>query len=625
MKYRPDIDGLRALAILLVVGYHAFPQVAYAGFIGVDVFFVVSGYLITTIILDDLRKGTFSFRRFYARRIRRLFPALMIVMAATFAIGWYVLYPDEFERLGKHLAAGTLYVPNLIYWKEVGYFDTASETKPLLHLWSLGIEEQFYAAWPIALVMLFPVRGATAAAITAAVVLSFWAQSHALVAYSEASAFYLPMYRAWELLMGAGLAWVGGPGLDRRAGSTLYSALPSLIGVILIVTALIVIEPRAGFAGWLALLPTVGTLLIIASPHAWLNRQVLNHRLLVYIGLISYPLYLWHWPLLSFAQILGVTSWLARLTVVALSVCLAALTYEIIEKRVKKQEGPTAVFGLVSSSVALLCVGLIAASGSILPRNHSNRVQMIVDARRDWEYPGGLEPIEIDGVKVARKSGANEVVLFFGDSHMQQYAPRIAALIERDPANMKTAIFAAWGGCPPIPNVPIPKEPGVLCTEEERQAIIDYTQSPDVDSVVIGAYWNHYLADSDEPYDAFAELESFLAAIARQKRVFLVIDIPFGKEFDPATPSPLSRLWATYNDPIVFAEYPPHQARLRSAMIEMAHRTNVTVIDPIERLCTDGKCRTALDDGTPIYKDASHLRASYVREHADFIDVTIQR
>lgn len=148
-KYRPDIDGLRAVAVLAVVAFHAFPNWARGGFIGVDVFFVISGYLISTIIFKNLDKGTFSFTEFYARRIKRIFPALFLVLIACFAFGWFTLLADEYKQLGKHIAAGAGFISNFTLWNEAGYFDNSAETKPLLHLWSLGIEEQFYIVWPL--------------------------------------------------------------------------------------------------------------------------------------------------------------------------------------------------------------------------------------------------------------------------------------------------------------------------------------------------------------------------------------------------------------------------------------------------------------------------------------------
>ena len=204
MTRRSDIDGIRGIAVLAVVLFHAFPRVIRGGFVGVDVFFVLSGYLITGIILEDLGAGRFSFAAFYGRRVRRIFPALVVVLVAVAAIGWLFLFAREFLQLGRHVAGGAAFVSNLVLWNESGYFDNASETKPLLHLWSLGIEEQFYLAWPLLMVCSSRLRvHRWLVAVLGAVSLV------ACVAMSRtfpADAFYSPLTRWWEILIGAALA-----------------------------------------------------------------------------------------------------------------------------------------------------------------------------------------------------------------------------------------------------------------------------------------------------------------------------------------------------------------------------------------------------------------------------------
>src|SRR5437870_5550894 len=205
-KYRPDIDGLRALAVLSVVAFHAFPTSLPGGFLGVDVFFVISGYLISTIILENLDKGAFSLAEFYGRRVRRIFPALLVVLLASYVFGWLALLADEYAQLGKHIAAGAGFVSNLVLWNEVGYFDRSADTKPLLHLWSLGIEEQFYLAWPLLLWFSWK-RRFVAPVVLALAALSFIAT--ALWSNVDAVAtFYSPLTRFWELLGGSMLAWL---------------------------------------------------------------------------------------------------------------------------------------------------------------------------------------------------------------------------------------------------------------------------------------------------------------------------------------------------------------------------------------------------------------------------------
>ncbi|HKY08666.1 MAG TPA: acyltransferase, partial [Candidatus Binatia bacterium] len=203
--YRPDIDGLRALAVLAVIGYHTFPIWVTGGFTGVDVFFVISGFLISSIIFQSLDAGTFSLANFYARRIRRIFPALILVLASCLALGWHLLLTDEYIQLGKHTAGGAAFGPNFVLIKEAGYFDVTAESKPLLHLWSLGIEEQFYIVWPLLLLLLWRCMGKTLWVIAFLALGSFILNVY-LVSDKPVQTFYFPLTRCWELLMGAVLA-----------------------------------------------------------------------------------------------------------------------------------------------------------------------------------------------------------------------------------------------------------------------------------------------------------------------------------------------------------------------------------------------------------------------------------
>ena len=220
---RRDIDGLRAVAILAVLGFHTVPELLPGGFIGVDVFFVISGYLITRILLTSLEGGSFAFGAFYARRIRRIFPALIVVLAASFALGWFILLPAEFRQLGKHILAGAAFVSNLVFWNEAGYFDASAVHKVLLHLWSLGIEEQFYILWPLMLWAAWRWRLAAFWPILCVSVLSFIANLY-LTYTDPVAAFYSPLSRAWELGVGSLLACASLPGrlriFSRQHGST---------------------------------------------------------------------------------------------------------------------------------------------------------------------------------------------------------------------------------------------------------------------------------------------------------------------------------------------------------------------------------------------------------------------
>lgn len=205
-KYRPDIDGLRAIAVLSVVAFHAFPNYLKGGFIGVDIFFVISGFLISTIIFENLDKGTFSFSEFYARRIKRIFPSLLLVLVTSYTFGWFVLLSDEYTQLGKHIAAGAGFVSNFALWSESGYFDNSTDTKPLLHLWSLGIEEQFYIIWPPLLYVAWKRKFNLLTLVILVAFISFLLNLKG-VKHDSTATFYAPQTRFWELLCGNILAW----------------------------------------------------------------------------------------------------------------------------------------------------------------------------------------------------------------------------------------------------------------------------------------------------------------------------------------------------------------------------------------------------------------------------------
>lgn len=329
-KYRPDIDGLRAVAVLSVVAFHAFPSWLAGGFIGVDIFFVISGFLISTIIFENIENGTFSFKEFYARRIVRIFPALILVLTACLLVGWLALLSDELSQLGKHVVSGAAFISNFIFWNEAGYFDRSAETKPLLHLWSLGIEEQFYVIWPFILWMAWKKKVNFLLLTMILVVISFYLNISNFKTDPVAT-FYSPQTRFWELLSGSIMAW----GLRHIKYNKIYSNLFSLIGAILIIFGFIFISKDMGFPGYWAIVPVSGTLLfIIAGPHAWLNRYFLSNKVAVWFGIISFPLYLWHWPLLSFVRIVEgeLPSREVRIAVVVLSIILAWLTYQFIER-----------------------------------------------------------------------------------------------------------------------------------------------------------------------------------------------------------------------------------------------------------------------------------------------------
>lgn len=356
-EYRADIDGLRAIAILSVISFHAFPLQVRGGFIGVDIFFVISGFLISTIIFGSLERNRFSFVEFYIRRIKRIFPALVLVLAASFVFGWFTLFGDEYKQLGKQIAGGAGFISNFLFWHESGYFDRAAETKPLLHLWSLGVEEQYYIIWPVLLWAVWKLR-LNFLAITITVAAISFALNIVYMRNDAVAAFYLPQARFWELMMGSVLAYFSlhrknlptplKVSVDklicltadfRAAGmpADLLLHIWSLSGAVLIAIGILVITKDQGFPGWWALLPTLGAVMIISAGPRALPNRMLSNRVLVWFGLISYPLYLWHWSVLSFTHIIESEelSNALRIFSILISILLAWLTYGLVEKPVR--------------------------------------------------------------------------------------------------------------------------------------------------------------------------------------------------------------------------------------------------------------------------------------------------
>ena len=359
--YRADIDGLRAVAVLLVVGYHAQFQLISGGFIGVDVFFVISGFLITRIILGQAQAGAFSPLEFYSRRVRRIFPALIVVLAVSYLTGWFVLLPDGFALLGRSTAAGVAFVSNLFQLSQAGYFAPNAAEDPLLHLWSLGIEEQFYIFWPPLLLLMFRSkrRGFWMAAVAVA---SFGVSLMIFFGYQEWS-FYSPISRAWELLAGGIVAdrCIEHPQAPTRS-FVLRANLLASIGLAAIAGAAIALNSASPFPGAYALLPVLGAVLIIVSPGSAVNRILLSSRPMVLIGSISYPLYLWHWPVLVYLSIMrnGNPNLLEVWAALIVAGVLSWLTFRFVEIPLRRK--PDAVPGL---SFALLTVGVVGIATAV--------------------------------------------------------------------------------------------------------------------------------------------------------------------------------------------------------------------------------------------------------------------
>ncbi len=481
-----------------MVGFHAFPGLISGGFVGVDIFFVISGFLISTIIFGSLQRDTFSFVEFYSRRIRRIFPALLLILAAVGAFGWFALFADEYKQLGKHIAAGAAFIFNFVVWNESGYFDGIADKKPLLHLWSLGIEEQFYIFWPLILWISWK-RRFNLLAITAAICFASFAVNIFVVNRDVTADFYSPQTRFWELSVGSALAYVSTFHQQALEAFGRWSAnWQSVLGAALLALGILLVTRQSLFPGWWALLPTTGTALMIsAGMRAWPNRMILSNPVMVWFGLISFPLYLWHWPLLSFARILeGQTPTIAvRLIGVAIAVCLAWLTYVLVERPLRFGNHARAkAVALLASMAAVGAAGLWCfldggAVGRILIQPEAARILFM-------RYPH--EPFHNDGCDrmfpmfktfsaCLLSDAAPPDVLIIGDSHSSHFYKSLAARL-RGHVVMNVA---EWS-CLPFSSQALQNQHD--CSEKILAALNFVRNSSSIKTVYLAGYWNYLAA-----------------------------------------------------------------------------------------------------------------------------------
>lgn len=475
-NYRPDIDGLRSIAILAVVLFHAFPDRLRGGYIGVDIFFVISGYLISGIIFRGLEREQFSLLDFYRHRVKRIFPSLITMLVTVCTFSWFFLLPEEFAQLGKHIFSSVFFFQNITLWNEAGYFDTTSELKPLMHLWSLAVEEQFYLFFPLIAIVARRKRCNMLHVLVCAFLLSF-VLNIVFVTHYPTAAFFLPHTRVWELLAGSLLAYgqLACRG-DLELANTNTGFLHRLVralgavcsiqwarnfvaatGFLLLLAGIFGLNKGKVFPGWWALAPVSGAVMVIAAgPQAWVNRTLLASSVMVFIGLISYPLYLWHWPFLSLAHVVGTEtpSTLLSCLLVASSTVMAWLTYRFVElplrfglPKIKKE------YALIGTMLILAGFGsLVQANDGVATRfpNASRMLTQPIDFKWYDFVRTGKCHLQ-DGDTLHHDSSCYEhghpSVVLWGDSHAASLYPGLHQLQIDNGFSLTQLTTAA---CPPF-------------------------------------------------------------------------------------------------------------------------------------------------------------------------------
>lgn len=631
--YRADIDGLRAIAVLAVIGFHAFPQWVPGGFVGVDIFFVISGFLISTIILTAVNAGRFSFATFYARRIRRIFPALIVVLAACYAAGWVLLYADRFEQLGKHIAGGAGFVSNYVLWREAGYFDADADTKPLLHLWSLGIEEQFYLVWPLMVFVAWKARLNLVALTIVVFVVSSYLNVEG-IRRDLVGTFYSPWRRFWELTAGSALAailadqgtWLGlrlrqlYDGLRSREGARDVAAVA---GLALAMGATFGLDRTRHYPGLWALIPVIGTVVTIAAgPGAWLNRTVLSHRMLVGIGLISYPLYLWHWPLLSFARLLNgeTPPHAVRSAAILAAFVLAWLTYVLIETPIRFGPRRRWVVPVLCVLMAACCAagyytfinrGLVER-----PLNRTDKASFLrfyASLRGGIDQPYRLEcdfmALGSDGVKdripeTCTASGQSRTLFLWGDSYAQALSPGIREVL---PPGEALAQVATSHCRPSI--VPIDLDvPGGRCKRANDYALARIADlKPDL--VILAQRSAHDATDWAAVATRLRELGA--------KDVLVVGPAP---EWSPSLAEVvLGQYWGRNYDRVAYGLSTDRLVMDRALKSRYAGSAQLKYVSLIEALCGQDDCTAVIPGSSPpelMTFDAGHFTPNASRHVA---------
>lgn len=608
LKYRADIDGLRAVAVLLVLAYHVGIYRLRGGFVGVDVFFVISGFLIGSIIWSDLDASRFSLLAFYERRVRRIFPALVVVLIGTSVLAYEFLLPSELVAYGKSLLAATFSCSNIYFFHQSGYFDAPASMKPLLHTWSLGVEEQFYLFLPIFLIVVRKVQAQRQRIVVALVAAaSFAASAYGAFRYPDA-AFYLAFTRAWELLLGTLLAMDVVPGISSALGRN----LASLSGLLMILASGFAYNAGTPFPGAAALLPCVGAALVIAAGRSGTSffGRVLSLRPIVFIGMISYSLYLWHWPLIVFQQmngmlVKGLSPDSTKLVLILVSVVIAALSWRFVEQPFRGRRSRlsrVAVFRLAAVTAAILVMlgGVILATGGIPSRYPAEAVKLasyeITGSATKAEYRVGTCFLtseysfrDFNADICLKQDPRKRNDLLIGDSHAAQLWYGLSSVFKNINLMQATA-----SGCKPTV---VQRRYVATCSRLMNFVFQDYLPKHHVDALLIGARWD----DGD-----LGPLQQTLDW-ARHRGIPVVLFGPI-VQYDSALPRLLA-MAVQSNDPALPAAHRVAYYQTLDDDLSRLVRSDrgVGYVSYFKLLCPRESCVEYAGPGVPLQSDYGHL------------------
>jgi peptidoglycan/LPS O-acetylase OafA/YrhL len=629
-RYRPDLDGLRALAVLLVIFYHYRVPGFAGGYVGVDVFFVISGFLITSLIQQEIGEGRFTLLHFYERRIRRIFPALTPLFLVAGIAGYLQLFPEALKRFGESLGAVSLFLSNFEFWRETGYFSEVADQKPLLHTWSLAVEEQFYLLYPPLMIAFAPYRrnwrlNAFLIISALSLVWGIWASFNAPLA-----GFYLFPSRIWELLIGAVIAIGAFPIVSSRFASTTLAAS----GLAMLSYAAVLYTPDTPFPGFAALLPCIGAGLIIyagmGSPPA--INKALSVRPVVFIGLISYSLYLWHWPIYVFAKY-----HLQRdlfppeiVALIAVSIGIATLSWRYVEMpfRLGYSAPSRRVLFIQAASVTavLAACGTALYASNGLPQRYTPEMQALLAPEIETHSPSchkGIEKTSAGPMCTLGRPGQMISFLVWGDSHARALGPAVDAVADRYGS---AGLFAPMAACPPLLGVRWPNLRSDSC-RHHNDMVLGFLQERTVDTVILAAHWIWYAEGTEylvanQSAVLFRDGETKELSIEENHRVFArslqrTIDALHGKvrrivivwpvpEVGLAVPTALTFRHLRGLSEEIGPTLTQYEVRNAEVLSDFAGLSSVEFVYPHEILCTALQCAVARD-GRPFYFDSEHL------------------
>lgn len=628
--YRADIDGLRAVAVLSVIVSHMMPGLLPGGFLGVDVFFVISGYLISSIIARQIMQGSFSFGNFYARRIKRLAPAFIVMLIAVFAVGWFIQLPDEFQRTGLAGAFGMLSISNIYFGKTADYFAPDTSLDPLVHIWSLSIEEQFYLFFPAVLVIALGGLGKWKGSVTVtygalvALIATSFGYAWMVETQQHGSGYFSLLTRIWELGIGALLGVMtarGWKGLARGAVTT-AATLTALLGLLL---SFLLITEASAHPGLITLVPVLATAMLLVGGAGFMTNAMLSIKPMVWIGAISYSAYLWHQPAIAFyvARNGAHPDLLSTALLMTVVLAIAYVSWRFVETPMRHLEALNRrvflSFVLVAFVVFSVSVQIVAGDGypERLPpevvkmANYSNAA---FTTSRECHLTKGFGDKTVEETLCIHGPDRAPKVLLWGDSHTASLA---SGFIYAEPEF--SFVQASVSGCFPIIGMDRPGSAS-RCEDSTVKILAFLDRHPEIETVVMQSRWhradNRYYLRSDDGRVASSEeirkgLTDLVQGVVAMGREVIVVDP--GPEYWTSVPVAIARSMMTGQEdraPISIDanEYDQTNAAAFEMLKQMSNLTGVTRVKTRDLYCSRDRCDLEGPEGALIYDD-DHLSA----------------